>query len=127
MTIKLILFDLDGTLVDTVKDISNALNYALRPYGSMNLSVEETKKLIGEGINRLIEKVLGNEGAQWRDAVIRRFLDYYSEHLTDNSTVYPYVRETLEKLIGYKKAVISNKREYLSRDLLEKARSPQSL
>ena len=120
MTIKLILFDLDGTLVDTVKDISNALNYALRPYGSMNLSVEETKKLIGEGINKLIEKVLGNEGAQWRDAAIRRFLDYYSEHLIDNSTVYPDVRETLEKLTGYKKAVISNKREYLSRDLLER-------
>ncbi len=120
MTIKLILFDLDGTLVDTVKDISNALNYALSPYGSMNLSVEETKKLIGEGINRLIEKVLGNEGAQWRDAAIRRFLDYYSEHLIDNSTVYPDVRETLEKLTGYKKAVISNKREYLSRDLLKR-------
>ncbi len=120
MTIKLILFDLDGTLVDTVTDIRNALNYALNPYGTKNLSVEQTKKLIGEGINRLIEKSLGKEGIQWRDVAITRFLDYYSKHLIDNSTVYPCVRETLEKLSGYKKAIISNKKEDLSRDLLEK-------
>ncbi len=120
MTIKLILFDLDGTLVDTVTDIRNALNYALNPYGKKNLSVEQTKKMIGEGINRLIEKSLGKEGIQWRDVAITRFLDYYSKHLIDNSTVYPCVRETLEKLSGYKKAIISNKKEDLSRDLLEK-------
>jgi phosphoglycolate phosphatase len=81
--------------------------------------VEQTKDLIGEGINRLIEKVLGEEGMQFREPAIKRFLDYYSEHLIDNSTAYPYVREILEKLSGYKKAVISNKREGLSRDLLE--------
>jgi phosphoglycolate phosphatase len=120
MTIKLILFDLDGTLVDTVTDIRNALNYALNPYGTKNLSVEQTKNLIGEGINRLIEKCLGKEGVQWRDAAITRFLDYYSKHLIDNSTVYPSVRETLEKLSAYKKAIISNKKEGLSKDLLEK-------
>jgi len=120
MAIKLILFDLDGTLVDTVKDIRNALNYALSPYGTIHLSVEQTKQLIGEGISRLMEKCLGKEGVQWRDAAIKRFLDYYSRHLVNNSTVYPYVRETLEKLSGYKKAIISNKREDLSRNLLEK-------
>ena len=85
MAIKLLLFDLDGTLVDTVKDINSALNFALNPDTSITLSVEQTKNLIGEGINRLIEKVLGEAGSRLRDTVTKKFLSYYSEHLADNS------------------------------------------
>ncbi len=86
MQIKLIIFDLDGTLVDTSRDITNALNYALKPYGLRDLTVEDTIKMVGEGITRLIEKLLENERIQMRDTVIKRFLDYYSEHLVDFST-----------------------------------------
>ena len=114
MPVKLLIFDLDGTLIDTSRDITNALNYALSSQGFKSLSVEDTIKMIGEGITRLIEKTLGHDRLHERDAVIKKFLDYYSEHLTDYSTVYPYVRETLAQLDGYKKAVISNKRENLS-------------
>jgi phosphoglycolate phosphatase len=63
--------------------------------------------------------VLGEERYSLKDTVSKRFLDYYSAHLLDTSQIYPHVRETLDGLAGYKKAVISNKREYLSIKLLK--------
>jgi phosphoglycolate phosphatase len=119
MNIKVIIFDLDGTLVDSRGDITNALNYAVEPYGFENLTVERTVSLIGEGVSRLIEKRLGTKAADLQEAALRRFLEYYGEHLVDSSALYPGVRETLELLGKYRKTVISNKREDLSKRLLE--------
>jgi phosphoglycolate phosphatase len=119
MPIRLLMFDLDGTLVDTCRDITNALNYALNSYGLQGLTVEDTKKLVGEGLTKLVEKVLGGDKDRLRDDVLGKFLDYYREHIADYSCEYPYVRDTLEMLTGYKKAVISNKRESLSTRLLD--------
>lgn len=119
MKIKLIIFDLDGTLVNSSLDITNALNYAIGPYGLEKLTVEKTISLVGEGITRLIEKLLAEGEAGLQPFVLNRFLDYYSEHLTDYTVPYPGVCETLEMLGNYKKAVISNKREDLSKRVLE--------
>jgi phosphoglycolate phosphatase len=119
MSLRLIMFDLDGTLVDTVQDITDALNFALKPYGLNSLTVEDTIKIVGEGVSRLVEKVLPIEKLHLKSDVMNRFLGYYSEHLIDNSKEYPYIKETLENLTGCKKAVISNKREDLSKKLLE--------
>jgi len=119
MSLKLIIFDLDGTLVETVQDITNALNYALMSHGIKKLTVKETTELVGEGITRLVEKVLPEGKEQLKDDVMKKFLEYYSEHLIENSKEYPHIRETLENLNHFKKAVISNKREVLSKRLLE--------
>jgi phosphoglycolate phosphatase len=119
MTIKLIMFDLDGTLVNSSVDLTNALNYAIGPYGLEKLTVEKTISLVGEGITRLIEKLLGEGLTEIRGIVLERFLEFYSAHLTDHTVVYPGVRETLASLGDYRKAVISNKREDLSRRVLE--------
>ncbi len=119
MSIKLVIFDLDGTLVNSIKDITNSLNYATELYGLPPKTSEEVSALVGEGITKVIERVLGDERLQYRDDVVKRFLEFYSEHIVDNTFPYPGVRETLERLNGFKKAVISNKREALSIKVLE--------
>lgn len=134
MTIELIIFDLDGTLIDSSVDIANAINYAVEPYGISPVTVEETIGLIGEGITRLMEKLMERSRYEGpdphmmsrdtaipitdREIVTQRFLDHYSSHLIDNTTAYPGVRDTLQALKGFKKAVISNKREELSTRVL---------
>src|SRR5208282_913088 len=120
MSLKLIIFDLDGTLIDSSIDIANAINYAVEPYGVAPLTVQEVISLVGEGISRLMENIILKEGiGADRDSLTERFVKYYSAHLIDNTPVYPGVRETLSQLGAFRKAVISNKRESLSVKILE--------
>ena len=118
--LKLLIFDLDGTLVDTSLDIADAVNYAVEPLGKSRYSVEEIKAMVGSGITKLFRSLIPPESSIPEESIIKRFLDYYSAHLLDNTKAYPYVKETLSRLGDhYKKAVISNKREGFSREILE--------
>jgi phosphoglycolate phosphatase len=122
--LKLLIFDLDGTLADTSRDITDALNYALNPYVAREYSVEETKLMVGSGISKLLESLVPAQptpeaNAEARETVIDRFLYHYDNHLTVHTVLYPHVKETLANLHGYKKAVLSNKREKYSNDILQ--------
>lgn len=116
--IKLLIFDLDGTLVDSLIDITNAINYALKPWNYNLLTPETARKLVGRGITKLVESILKPEHKRELNKVLDRFLDYYKQHLTDHTRLYPHVKEVLSVLGSYKKAVLSNKRENLSRQIL---------
>jgi phosphoglycolate phosphatase len=100
-------------------DITNSLNYAAEPYGLDPFTVEKTVSMVGEGLTRMVEKAVGPERQAIVPKFLERFLAHYSAHLADYTVPYPGVRETLPKLTGYRKAVISNKKEVLSRQLLD--------
>ncbi|HHW20750.1 HAD-IA family hydrolase [Thermodesulfovibrio thiophilus] len=115
MPIELIIFDLDGTLVDSCKDITQALNYCFEEKGISGFSGDEVRKMVGEGVNRLIEKALEARGIfNFKEPMLECFINYYKEHITDYSRPYPQVKETLNQLKDFKKAVISNKLTDLS-------------
>jgi phosphoglycolate phosphatase len=121
MAIKLIMFDLDGTLINSIEDITNALNYAFEPYGVNNLTTAEVSRLVGEGPSKLIEDVLRERNLHSDvEALVTRFLDYYTSHHADETVLYPGTREMLETLKGLKMAIITNKTEELSLKILDK-------
>jgi phosphoglycolate phosphatase len=110
MAIRLIIFDLDGTLVDSSTDIATALNTAGKIFGVSPVTVREAEGLIGGGLTALIDRLLAKEGINVdRTALLKGFLDTYSSHLTDHTRPYPRVTETLVALDGIAKAVLSNK------------------
>ncbi len=119
MSVKLIIFDLDGTLVDSSIDLRNSINYALQPFGIKPISLEETKSLVGEGISRLVEKIVQEHPSDiTKDEVFNRFVSHYNRHLLDNTAPYPHVVTTLGKLDAFAKAVVSNKLEAMCRDII---------
>ena len=118
--IKLIIFDLDGTLVDTKKDISNAINYALRNIGLKEKDVETITSYVGEGLKNTMFKALDMKHEDLLDRSVELFKGYYLKHLVDNALVYPGVLEFLKLSYGIKKAVISNKDTDLCIETLKK-------
>ena len=106
--IELIMFDLDGTLVDSMKDIANAGNFTLENFGLAKKSVQEITSYVGEGREHLVKKLLGDKQVFLKEAV-SVFGEYYKKHSMDNSTLYPHVKEILEYFKDKKKAVVSNK------------------
>lgn len=120
MPIELIIFDLDGTLIDSIGDIANALNHAFEPYGIESIGLTEVAAMVGEGPSKLVRNVLEKYNLLLdKDVLLKRFLDYYASHLTENTAPYPDVIETLEALKSQRKAIVTNKLEILSLKILD--------
>lgn len=122
----LVVFDLDGTLVDTAPDLVAALNFVLAREGLPPVPVESARKMIGAGARALIERGLEQEGRVMSPADVSRltgdFIDYYREHIADESRPFDGLDSALDALAadGYRFAVCTNKLEGLSRLLLDK-------
>ena len=107
--IRLIIFDLDGTLVDSRFDLADAVNHALENMGKPRLSYEELPPLLGSGLSYLLEKATRETDPSVLRRVRHLFDEYYSRHYADKTRCYPGVRDTLAALPHLRKAVYSNK------------------
>ncbi|HET6181586.1 MAG TPA: HAD-IA family hydrolase [Candidatus Sulfotelmatobacter sp.] len=126
-SIKLVVFDLDGTLIDSRLDLVHSVNAALRHIGRPELPNEVIASYVGDGAPLLIQRALGGEEVE--EALIRQgleyFLSYYREHKLDHTTVYPGIAEALATIQSSsngsprKMAVLSNKPVIPSRAIVE--------
>lgn len=113
MKTRLVIFDLDGTLLNTIDDLAMSTNHALRQYGYPEHKLETYRYFVGNGITKLIERALPEEARQEENIINLRsaFVSYYQMHKTDLSKPYPGIPELLIQLQsqGILLAVASNK------------------
>ena len=107
-----IVFDCDGTLLDTLTDLRNAVNYVLRAHDLPERSVPEVKAALGNGVAHLMRQSLPDSISEAEfNTYLDEFKAYYGEHLQDYTAPYPGMLDVLDTLRakGYKLAIVSNK------------------
>jgi phosphoglycolate phosphatase len=118
-----IVFDLDGTLIDTAPDLIDTLNLILTREGLPALPFETARPMIGGGARRMLERALAAEGQPKAkaDRLYAGFIEHYAAHIADRSRPYPLLEQTLDRLhaAGHRLAVCTNKLEWLAKRLLE--------
>ncbi len=111
MKYKAVIFDLDGTLVNTLRDIAESVNFALKKYQLPVHPVESYRLKVGDGNKVLIERSLPPDQQHLAEPVLKLQMNYYAEHFCDYSQPYPDIPKLLTELkeLGLKLAVLSNK------------------
>jgi phosphoglycolate phosphatase len=121
VTISAALFDLDGTLVDSLDDLTDAVNHMLATFGRQALEPVQVKQLVGKGARNLVQRALDTISPEEITRGLSVFTEFNALHIADKSRLYPGARELLHQLAagGIRMAVISNKQESLSRLILK--------
>ncbi len=117
--LSLVVFDLDGTLIDSKTDIANSVNYALQEEGFAPLAQDIIEGFVGRGLSHLIRDAIGNPSAEQALRVAQGFCRHYDTHLLDQTKLYPGLQDLLEKLRGVPMAVVTNKPYDFSKKILE--------
>lgn len=115
---KLLIFDLDGTIADTQQDLANAVNHVRDVHGLPPIDLATLRTYIGNGIVNLMERAMPGLTGKEMEQVVNEFRAYYRAHLLDTTELFPGIREVLAEYAELKKAVVTNKVESLSRELL---------
>jgi len=118
----LLVFDLDGTLVDSQKDLTDAVNATRAWMGLGPLPPENVSRYVGNGAPVLVQRALPDAGEEDWSRGLKYFLEYYREHMLDSTRLYPGVQEALDKLHNAQVplAVLTNKPVRFSLQMLEK-------
>ncbi|MBN1883794.1 MAG: HAD-IA family hydrolase [Deltaproteobacteria bacterium] len=114
--VDLFLFDLDGTLADSKKDLAAAINHALKSLGMNPLTEDEIVTLVGSGISKMLKNAAG-ENEEEKFNTMRSYIEYLDSHLLDHTVPFPGVMDTLSNL-EKKKAVVTNKLNYMAEKVL---------
>lgn len=107
-----VIFDLDGTLLNTLEDLCDSVNYSLRLHGMKERSPEEIRRFVGNGVQRLMElSVEANCPKEKLDSAFTVFKEHYAIHCNDKTDLYPEIAELLSELKkeGFQMAIVSNK------------------
>lgn len=121
--IDTVIFDLDGTLINTLEDLKDSTNFALRNYGYSERSIEEIKCFVGNGVEKLIERVIPNGLYNENfNECLKIFKENYKENMFNKTEPYNGILEILNilKKEKYKIAVVSNKFDLAVKELCEK-------
>ena len=115
-----ILFDLDGTLIDSVTDLANSVNYTLAKLELPLHSTEEIRSFVGDGVQKLIKRSLGQSHQENFADGFAIFMEHYGLHCIDNTLLYPGVAETLPRLASqYTLGVLTNKSLKFTKKILQ--------
>lgn len=116
-----VLFDMDGTVLDTLDDLANAVNAALARFGRPALSREQVRRYVGNGSRRLLEQAMPDAGPESIDRVLAWYKPFYDAHCRVLTRPYDGIPELLERLraAGVPTAIISNKPDSAVRELAE--------
>ena len=122
--IKAVIFDLDGTLVNSLGDLAASTNYALKQFGFPTHETEKFRYFVGDGMPKLIERALpeNRRDEATQKSILSVFMNHYREHYADNTTEYDGIKELLFALHkkGIKTAVVSNKADEMTKTVVEK-------
>ena len=117
--VRLLVFDLDGTLVDSKQDLALSVNAMRMEMGLDPLPLDLIASYVGHGVTLLVRRSLGSLATSENvERGLAFFLDYYRDHMLDHTGPYPGVTEALEELAGHKMAVLTNKPVNFSREML---------
>lgn len=121
MIIEAALFDLDGTLVDSLEDLTDAVNHMLKEFGLPLLHMAEVRQLVGKGARNLVQRALGTDSPDEITRGVNLFKEFNSSHIADKSTLYAGINDLLSTLASrrIRMAIVSNKSESLCRLILQ--------